>query len=901
MPESFDRLKSALADRYALLREIGSGGMATVYLAEDQRHHRNVAVKVLRPELAATLGPERFSREIEIAAGLQHPHVLPLLDSGQADGFLYYVMPYVEGESLRDRLARQGELPIADAARILAEVADALAYAHGRGVVHRDIKPDNVLLSGRHALVTDFGVAKAVSEATGRQQLTTAGVALGTPAYMAPEQAAADPQVDHRADLYALGAVGYELLTGAPPFTGFNAQAVLSAHMTQAPQVITERRPGIPPVLAEVVMRALAKRPADRWQSAQEMVERLELLGTPSGGMTPTSTRLVATPRPRRSRTALWAGFAGAAVALAAVAVLALRRREPPTLVLGRATQVTFDAGLELDPTISPDGKLVAYVRGAPERMRLFVRQLGGAGAGQAIAVTPDSGSAQRQPHWSPDGTRLLYHTDDGLYDVPALGGRPRLIAHASSSSGGASAAWSPDGRRIVFSRGDTLLIHAEGGTDRQLAVLSGSDVHSYAWSPDGSLIAMVAGNSLFTLGGAAALGNIGPSAIWIVPAGGGKPVHVTDAAALNTSPTWLPASRGLLFVSNRDGPRDVYRIAVTASGEPSGPAARVTYGLDVHSISLTPDGRHLTYASFLTRSNVWAVPVPSEGSVSISSAREITTGNQFVEGFAVSRDGRWLYFDSNRNGNQDLFRMPLAGGEPEQLTTNPADDFLPDPSPDGREVAFHGVREGGRRKILVIPAAGGAEQVAAASAWQDRYAQWSPDGRAIAFSITPEAPPGEVGLFVVRRNADGSWGTPKKLYDRSGFATWSADGRSLLLNADPGLTLFKAARATIVPVDGGSPVPVQTQFDSTAITVNAGWWENGRTLGLLPILPTGAAGFWLQPVGGRARLAVRFDDPTREIANRGNWAADGKNVYVLVEDRESDIYVADVGARPSP
>ena len=205
---TIDPLRAALADRYAVARELGQGGMATVYLAEDLKHHRKVAVKVLRPELAAALGAERFTREIEIGAQLQHPHILPLLDSGEAGGFLYYVMPYVDGESLRERLVRVGELPVHEAVKLLCEIVDALSHAHARGVVHRDIKPDNVMLSGRHALVMDFGVAKAVSEATGRQQLTTAGVALGTPAYMAPEQATADPHLDHRVDIYAVGRAG---------------------------------------------------------------------------------------------------------------------------------------------------------------------------------------------------------------------------------------------------------------------------------------------------------------------------------------------------------------------------------------------------------------------------------------------------------------------------------------------------------------------------------------------------------------------------------------------------------------------------------------------------------------------------------------------------------------------
>src|ERR671920_776730 len=227
------RVAEALRDRYLLDRELGSGGMAIVYLAEDIKHRRKVALKVLRAELAATMGPERFFREIEVAARLQHPHILPLHDSGEAQGFLYYVMPFVDGHNLRNRLARQGELPIHEAVKILVEVTDALAYAHSQGVVHRDIKPENILLSGRHALVTDFGVAKAVSEATGRQALTTAGVALGTPAYMAPEQAAGEPHIDQRVDIYALGVLGYELISGRPPFTGRTSQEVLAAHVTQ--------------------------------------------------------------------------------------------------------------------------------------------------------------------------------------------------------------------------------------------------------------------------------------------------------------------------------------------------------------------------------------------------------------------------------------------------------------------------------------------------------------------------------------------------------------------------------------------------------------------------------------------------------------------------------------------
>jgi TolB-like protein/tetratricopeptide (TPR) repeat protein/tRNA A-37 threonylcarbamoyl transferase component Bud32 len=302
-----DRLATALADRYRVERELGQGGMATVYLAEDVRHHRKVALKMLRPELAATLGVERFLREIEVAANLQHPHILPLFDSGEAQGFLFYVMPYIEGESLRAKLERGGELSVAESAKILRDVVDALAYAHQQGVVHRDIKPDNVLLSGRHALVTDFGVAKAVSEATGRQALTTAGVALGTPAYMAPEQAVADPHVDSRADLYAVGVMAYEMLTGHPPFTGPSPQAILAAHVTEPATPIATIRQSVPAPLAQLVMQCLEKRPADRPASAEIVLPQLEALATPSGGITPTSTAPLTAVVVARRRVPRWA------------------------------------------------------------------------------------------------------------------------------------------------------------------------------------------------------------------------------------------------------------------------------------------------------------------------------------------------------------------------------------------------------------------------------------------------------------------------------------------------------------------------------------------------------------------------------------------------------------------
>lgn len=360
MPDLIERVRDALADRYAVEREVGAGGMATVFEAEDLRHHRMVAVKVLRSELAATLGPDRFLKEIEIAAGLQHPHILPLYDSGEASGFLFYVMPLAEGESLRSRLDREGELPVVDVARILRDVADALDYAHGRGVVHRDVKPANVLLSGRHALITDFGVAKAVSEATGRRQLTTAGVAMGTPHYMAPEQAAADPAVDHRADIYAFGVLAYELLTGDPPFAGRAPQMVLSAHVTEPPAPVTDRRAAVPPLLAEMVMRCLAKKPADRWQSAGELLPRLEALTTPSGGMTPTDTRPVPVETGSRVRGWIVVGGVVALLALGGASLVGLFSGNEDVAFADDRVLVGVFQNETGDPAQDPVGKIIA-------------------------------------------------------------------------------------------------------------------------------------------------------------------------------------------------------------------------------------------------------------------------------------------------------------------------------------------------------------------------------------------------------------------------------------------------------------------------------------------------------------------------------------------------------------
>src|SRR6185312_9767833 len=275
MDQTFEALKSALADRYLLERELGTGGMATVFLAHDPRHNRKVAVKIMHSELASIIGPARFLKEIETTANLQHPHILPLFDSGRVDGTVFYVMPFVQGESLRDRLTREKQLPVADAVRAAAEVASALDYAHRHGIIHRDIKPENILLHEGQALVADFGIALAASNAGGGARMTETGLSLGTPHYMSPEQAMGERELTARSDVYALGAVVYEMLSGEPPFTGPTAQSIVAKVLTEEPRGLVAQRRSVPEHVEAAVLTALEKLPADRFATAAEFAAAL--------------------------------------------------------------------------------------------------------------------------------------------------------------------------------------------------------------------------------------------------------------------------------------------------------------------------------------------------------------------------------------------------------------------------------------------------------------------------------------------------------------------------------------------------------------------------------------------------------------------------------------------------
>ena len=312
-----------MAIHYVLEQELGGGGMSRVFVAREESLGRQVVVKVLPPEMAAAVSVDRFRREIQLAAQLQHPHIVPLLAAGETNGLPYYTMPFVRGDSLRAKLGKGGELPVSDAVRILREVASALSYAHEHGVVHRDIKPENVLISGGSAVVTDFGVAKALTASSGASatSLTSLGVALGTPAYMAPEQASADPTIDHRADIYALGVMAYEMLTGSTPFAGRSPQATLAAHVIETPDAVTRRRASVPPVLGALVMKCLEKRASDRPQTANDVMHELDAMVTPSGGMEPTRAMTAVSP-PNKTR-GRWIPISAGVAAIIAIAGVA--------------------------------------------------------------------------------------------------------------------------------------------------------------------------------------------------------------------------------------------------------------------------------------------------------------------------------------------------------------------------------------------------------------------------------------------------------------------------------------------------------------------------------------------------------------------------------------------------
>jgi serine/threonine-protein kinase len=857
-----EHLAAALADRYRLERVLGHGGMATVYLAEDLKHHRKVAVKVLKPELAAVLGAERFLKEIEVTASLQHPGILPLFDSGRAGGqtdgrtedFLFYVMPFVEGESLRDRLTREKQLAVTDAVRIATEVASALDYAHRQGVIHRDIKPENIMLHEGRALLADFGIALAVSEAGGAR-LTETGMSVGTPHYMSPEQATGERVLDARSDLYGLAAVLYEMLTGEPPHSGPTARAVVAKLMTAEPVAVGVLRPGVPAAVEQAVTRALAKVPSDRFATLAQFAAALE--SERAGAAIPAAG---AVAWRRRHSTVV---VAAAAVTVAA-AVTALVWHRPLVLTTSNSRQVTSEPGIEYQPALSPDGSQVAFIaRGAVVIRRIVATP----GAGEVVAHRGGS-----FPAWSPDGESVRFWGGAGYREVGPLGGAASGVELPRQTPW---AAWSRDGTRAALIAQDSIFVYSLKGESTRFLVAPrnrGDGLHSPAWSPDGRWIAYVAGNPFWTLAP-----NTNSSAIWIVASDGGQPVPVATQG-LNVSPVWLD-NRHLMFVSDRDGQREIYALEVTGSG-PRGQPLKIPGGTDAHSISLSADGRRLAFAKFTARQNVREYPLDPPEPVPLGSGRLVTSGNQRVETQDVSPDGEWLLYDSDIGtpGGSRIYRVPISGGTPIAVTSG---GQAPRWSPDGREVTFldGGLKlapiEGGTPVTLPTPDSG-----------YSNAPVWSPDGLRLAFwsDVT-----GRVETWLMSRERVGApWQKAVQVTHFGCFPTqWAPDGSGFYCaheaRGEPGGFMLLSLSGKVLWHLDSALVDAYRQplLSRDGSTFYAG--------------VAGKGVFAWPRAGGKPRQVVKLDGTGRPNFWMGAYTIGPKGIYFTVDDSESDIWVMDL------
>ena len=566
----------------------------------------------------------------------------------------------------------------------------------------------------------------------------------------------------------------------------------------------------------------------------------------------------------------IWS-LGGALVAGGALA-LALLRDRPAATTLGRRAAVAVAPEIERWPSLSPDGGTVFYTVSFPGSDELFAQQLDG---GSPVPLTSQVPGAQRYGVLSPGGTQLLFLGDDGLYVMAALGGEARRVVagEVSFRRGLFWGGWAPDGQRIVYIDRDTLIIHHLQNGNRT-ALATGANIHSPAWSPDGQWIAYVEGNPAFHVNG-----NTGPSALRVVAASGGLAVPITDASTLNTSPIWVPGRRGLLFISDREGGRDIYEIVLNEDGSPRGAPVRVTTGLNPERISISADGRRLAWSLYTEVTNLWALETTKGDSVPLGTARQITAETQKIEAAAsISPDGAWLYYDSDRGGNADVWRLPVAGGQPQRLTADPAGDFYPAVSPDGREVAFHSLRSG-NRDIYVMPAAGGSPVQISTSPQDEAVPAWSPDGRALIWQSTDT-------IRITRRRKDGSWGKPVPLYSvpGGGALQWSPDGRWISLASSRGFELLDPIALELNPLPGAAGIFWHT------------WSGDSRTIFGAMTDRTGRMVILAVPIaGGRPRLLAYADDPMRQVYDRGLVVSGGRFYFPLVE-RKADVWVGELG-----
>ncbi len=871
---------------YKVIEKLG-GGMGVVYKARDTRLDRLVALKFLPPYLSADEeANERFVREARAASSLDHTNICTVYDIGETEeGATFIAMAYCEGTTLRRKLER-GPMPLALAVQIVAQIAEGLARAHDAGIVHRDVKPANIMVSERGDVkILDFGLAKLI----GGMELTKADTTMGTVPYMSPEQVN-DVRVDRRTDIWSLGIILYEMLTGERPFRGAYDQAVIYSIVNEKPEPAASLRPDIPESLARMIEKMLRKDPAERYQNVADILAELR-----PGRSSVIRSRRVAIPR-RRALTSL--GFAVPALIIVAY-FFSDQDKGTDAVTTGRITQLTREPGLEIDPDISPDGKMLAYTAGTPGKMHLYVRQID---SERALRLTEGPTGDYRAPKWSPDGTRIAFQSEGLLFVMPALGGSPKRLVnspeylsrrddpqafrrhHRLSEIGVQmhSLAWSPDGEHLAFIIGSG--IHTQKiGEDKPHELAEAFSPHSLCWSPDGTRLAYVSGNPLFL--STKEMGNSAPSAIWVVSVNDGKAVQVTDNDYLNMNPVWQPDPRCLLFISNRSGIRDVHRIALKSSAEPEGPPVRLTTGLNAFSMSLSHDGKYLVYSAFANAANIWSIAIPDGAPVSVSEAEPVTSGNQTIEGLGMSADGQWLAYDSNRSGNQDIYKMHLPDGEAEQLTTNTSSDFLPSWSPDGREIAFHSFRDG-NRNIYVISADGGRVQQVTDDPQQEHCPDWSPDGEQLVYYGSRT---GRYEIYTVARKPDGSgWDAPRQLTLSGGFEPrWSPDGRLIAYTWEADNSL------RVISPEGGEPrVLVQSQDPAILPRPDfQDWSPDGQTIYYKAFDAEGRSSIWSIPAaGGTPQLLVKFDDPSRPSI-RDEFTTDGRRFYFTLARYESDIW----------
>jgi len=691
MTDLVERLRDALADRYLIERELGQGGMATVYLAQDIRHDRKVALKVLRAELAAILGGERFLHEIRTTANLQHPHILPLHDSGEADGIVYYVMPYVEGESLRDRLNRERQLPVEDAVRIAREVADALDYAHRKGVIHRDIKPENILLHDGRAQVADFGIALAVSTAGGGTRMTETGMSLGTPHYMSPEQAMGEREITPKADIYALGCVLYEMLAGEPPFNGPTAQAIVARVMTEQPRALTIQRHTIPGHIEAAVRVALEKLPADRFATAAQFAEALGRtdFALPATRMSPAA----AAPTTARRRAL---GAVPWLLLLLALGGGAWGWLRPVSRPVTRQRIVLWEhpvgaGALARDLAISPDGATLVFVDSVGGTRQLWSKER------DRIDATVLAGTVGAYaPTFSPDGAWIAFAADGKLKKIPRLGGSSVTIADSANMVLTAIAWLDNDTIAYNDSRYSLLLVNQDGGPVRTVALVDSlhRGVVSAGALPRGRGV-------LFS----ACTGGCPEVDLRVVDLRTGAIRVLVDQVVR----AWYTPGGQVVFV-RRDGgvfaaPFDLDKLAFRSPPVPVLDGVRGTpFGAD---LALGPSGMlvYISGASLAAAAPAEAVWVSRQG-----EATPIEPGWAFLPtsngGLSLSPDGRRLALSTQVGASQDIWIKELDRGPFTRLTFD-GRNARPEWTANGQSVMYVSARPGAANDLYTRRADG--------------------------------------------------------------------------------------------------------------------------------------------------------------------------------------------------